>query len=205
MGDLEGMIEEAQDTISTRQAEEEKALFYLIKEVEKIAKKGENSYSEKNGYTITINNDNAVSLLKAFVDVFAEDGEEILKNIEVLTGDLGVTAEDMKENMGMGSPEEIEAMLKDAESVKNSAQKISAELFANYTGEEGKGVFDFRMDVSVKDSEMEMGMEYQMKVKEEKDIKITAPESVMAQEDVDALLEMFNGTALYDDSYDFVA
>lgn len=185
--------------------EAKKAIFYLADEMEKIAKKGENSYSDKDGYTITMNNDNAVSLLKAFVDVFAEDGEEILKNIEVFTGDLGVTADDMKENMGMGSAEDIEALLKEAESVKDSDTKVSVEMNSNYTGAEGEGVFDFEIAATVKDSQMDMGIGFEMKVKEAADLKIAAPESVMAQEDIDALIEMLNGTESYEENSDMDA
>ena len=133
----------AADIESTDTEAVEKAVYYLFDEVEKAAKKAEGVYSAKDGYSIRVNNDNLLSFMGAAVSVFAEDGEDILKNIETITGDLGVSAEDAMNEIGIASEEDMDTFMEQMESEKDEIPGFDFSMTTDYSGKEGAAVWTF--------------------------------------------------------------
>ena len=169
----------------------EKAVYYLIDEVEKAAKKAENVYSSKNGYSINVNNSNMLSFMASGIAVLAEDRDEIIKNIKTVTGDtdMDISIEDAFDKLKISTEEEREKLLEDIRTAKEEMPEFDFTVTADYSGEEGSAVGSFGCSMNVKDSDADITMSVNADIIE-KDVKISAPESVMAQEDIEALLSL---------------
>lgn len=169
----------------------EKAVYYLMDEVEKAAKKAENVYSSKNGYSINVNNSNMLSFMAAGITVLAEDRDEIIKNIKTVTGDadMDISIEDAFDKIKISTEEEREKLLEDIRTAKEEMPEFDFTVAADYSGEEGSAVGSFECSINVKDSDADITMSVNAKITE-KDVKISAPESVMSQEDIEALLSL---------------
>ncbi len=188
----------------------EKAVYYLMDEVEKAAKKAQDVYSSKNGYSISINNSNMLSFMTAAITVLAEDRDEIIKNIKTIVGDetMDISIEDAFDKIKISTEEDREKLLEDIKTAKEEMPEFDFTLTTDYSGEEGSAVGSFGCSMKAKDSDADITMSVDAKIKE-KDVKISAPESVMAQEDIEALLsligidstgditDMFGGTDNY--------
>jgi len=189
----------------------EKAVYYLMDEIEKAAKKAEDVYSSQNGYSISVNNSNMLSFMAAGIGVLAEDREEIIKNIKTVAGDADISIEDAFNEMKISTEEEREKLLEDIKSAKDEMPEFDIAVSADYSGEEGSAVGSFVCNMKVKDSDADMAMSVNMKITENGSVKINAPESVMSQEDIEALLSLMgidsvdDITALFGsaDGYDF--
>lgn len=169
----------------------EKAVYYLIDEVEKAAKKAENVYSSKNEYSINVNNSNMLSFMASGIAVLAEDRDEIIKNIKTVTGDtdMDISIEDAFDKLKISTEEEREKLLEDIRTAKEEMPEFDFTVTADYSGEEGSAVGSFGCSMNVKDSDADITMSVNADIIE-KDVKISAPESVMAQEDIEALLSL---------------
>lgn len=188
----------------------EKAVYYLMDEVEKAAKKAENVYSSQNGYSISINNSNMLSFMTAGITVLAEDRDEIIKNIKTVTGDanMDISIEDAFDKIKISTEEEREKLLEDIRTAKEEMPEFDFTVTADYSGKEGSAVASFECSMNAKDNDADITMSVNAKITE-KDVKISAPKSVMAQEDIEALLsligidsteditDMFGGTDNY--------
>ncbi|MCI8825247.1 MAG: hypothetical protein HFH63_05070 [Lachnospiraceae bacterium] len=188
----------------------EKAVYYLMDEVEKAAKKAENVYSSQNGYSISINNSNMLSFMTAGITVLAEDRDEIIKNIKTVTGDanMDISIEDAFDKIKISTEEEREKLLEDIRTAKEEMPEFDFTVTADYSGKEGSAVASFDCSMNAKDNDADITMSVNAKITE-KDVKISAPKSVMAQEDIEALLsligidsteditDMFGGTDNY--------
>ncbi len=191
----------------------EKAIYYLMDEVEKAAKKAENVYSSQNGYSISINNSNMLSFMTAGITVLAEDRDEIIKNIKTVTGDanMDISIEDAFDKIKISTEEEREKLLEDIRTAKEEMPEFDFTVTADYSGKEGSAVASFGCSMNAKDNDADITMSVNAKITEKdvKDVKISAPKSVMAQEDIEALLsligidsteditDMFGGTDNY--------
>lgn len=169
----------------------EKAVYYLMDEVEKAAKKAEDVYSSKNGYSITVNNSNMLSFMAAGISVLAEDRDEIIKNIKAITGDetMDISIEDAFDKMKISTEEEREKFLEDIRTAKEEMPEFDFTVTADYSGKEGSAAGSFGCSMKAKDSDADITMSANAKITE-KDVTISAPESVMAKEDVEALLSL---------------
>lgn len=188
----------------------EKAVYYLMDEVEKAAKKAQDVYSSKNGYSISVNNANILSFMAAGITVLAEDRDEIIKNIQAVVGDetMDISIEDAFDKIKISTEEEREQLLEDIRTAREEMPEFDFTVTADYSGEEGSAVGSFGCSIKAKDSDADITMSVNAKITE-KDVKISAPESVMAQEDIEALLsligidstediaDMFDGTDGY--------
>ncbi|MDE7307455.1 MAG: hypothetical protein K2N61_02170 [Lachnospiraceae bacterium] len=169
----------------------EKAVYYLMNEVEKAAKKAENVYSSQNGYSISINNSNMLSFMTAGITVLAEDRDEIIKNIKTVTGDanMDISIEDAFDKIKISTEEEREKLLEDIRTAKEEMPEFDFTVTADYSGKEGSTVASFGCSMNTKDNDADITMSVNAKITE-KDVKISAPKSVMAQEDIEALLSL---------------
>lgn len=177
LSDIESMDEEKIQEVS----------LYLLEEVEKIAKAADGAYSTKDGYTITVNQDNLVSVMGAFIGVFAEDGEEIIEKIESITGDLGVSADELNEELKETDMEELESEL---ESEMEDFGDFEFSMSADCTGKEGAAVCTIGYGFNADIEGVKMNIALNCKITENDDVSIKAPSSVMAEEDLNALLSL---------------
>ena len=123
----------------------EKAVYYLMDEVEKAAKKAENVYSSQNGYSISINNSNMLSFMTAGITVLAEDRDEIIKNIKTVTGDanMDISIEDAFDKIKISTEEEREKLLEDIRTAKEEMPEFDFTVTADCSGKEGSAVASF--------------------------------------------------------------
>lgn len=166
------------------------AVYYLMDEVEKAAKNAEGVYSSKDGYSISVNQDNVLSFIGAGISVFAEDGDEIIRNLETITGDLGVSAEDAMNSMGIGSEEDMNKVMEELESSREEIPDFDFNMITDYSGTEGAAVWTFGYEMKFNAEGIDMTMSVNTEITENSDVKVKVPESVMDQEDVEALLSM---------------
>lgn len=151
-----------------------------------------------------------LSFMAAAITVLAEDRDEIIKNIKTIVGDetMDISIEDAFDKIKISTEEDREKLLEDIKTAKEEMPEFDFTLTTDYSGEEGSAVGSFGCSMKAKDSDADITMSVDAKIKE-KDVKISAPESVMAQEDIEALLsligidstgditDMFGGTDNY--------
>jgi hypothetical protein len=203
-------------------AKAQDATVYFIEELEKIAKKADGAYSEKDGYTITVTKNNLSSLAEAFCSVVSEDAEDLVSKLKDLLGDdyldeLGVNADDLDEAVEELKDLNYDDYKDDFEGEIEELEDLDYTVSTNYTGTEGAAVWTFDVGVSINVEGTAVTCAINTKVTENQNVKITAPDSVMAEDDVNALLsmagidsvddfiQMFTGNSYdYDyDDYDF--
>ena len=178
--------------------EVEKAVYYLMDEIEKAAKKAQDVYSSERGYSINVNNSNMLSFMGAVINVLAEDRDEIIKNIKTVAGDVDVSIEDAFDKMKISTEEDREKFLEDIKSAKEEMPDFDFEISTDYSGNEGSAVWSFECNMKAKDSDADISMSVNTKVKENDNVKVKAPESVMAKEDIDALLSLMGIESIED-------
>lgn len=215
--DVSDEMDEIKDTLNDEDTIKklQKSAAYLLSEAEKIAKEADGVYSSKDGYTIEINNDNAVSLVKAFIKVFAEDGEDIMKSIQDIVGDMGVSADDAISEI-TSDPEKLQKDLEDAMN-EDDMPDFSLKIGTDYSGEEGAAVWTLSYGIDLKMDNDNMSANVECKVSEDQDVKVKAPDSVMDEEDIKSILALAGidlsdlsdlirsyGSGVYDDfDYDY--
>lgn len=151
-----------------------------------------------------------LSFMTAGITVLAEDRDEIIKNIKTVTGDanMDISIEDAFDKIKISTEEEREKLLEDIRTAKEEMPEFDFTVTADYSGKEGSAVASFDCSMNAKDNDADITMSVNAKITE-KDVKISAPKSVMAQEDIEALLsligidsteditDMFGGTDNY--------
>lgn len=168
---------------------------YLLGEVEKVAKGASNAYSDKNGYKISINNGNIVSFMLSFIDVFREDGDEIIKNIEKVVGDTGISAEDLLEEINAMEDEDLDEAKEAMESsIDDMGGDISLDVAANATDKE----WTFGYTIGFEADGAKADIAFDTKITKNDDVSIKAPSSVMEEEDVNAILSLMGFDSMDD-------
>lgn len=121
---------------------------------------------------------------------------------------MDISIEDAFDKIKISTEEEREKLLEDIRTAKEEMPEFDFTVTADYSGKEGSAVASFGCSMNAKDNDADITMSVNAKITE-KDVKISAPKSVMAQEDIEALLsligidsteditDMFGGTDNY--------
>ncbi len=183
---------------------------YMISEVEKAVKKAEDAYSDKDGFEITVNNKNLSSVVEQVLAVANKDADDIASKL------MSVVTDDMLEAMGAGEDinvkdgeeeiaealkevkfEDIEDDLKDAEDALDYEFTFSTDL----SGEEGALVWDckYAFDMDMEGTAVTVACTMNVK---EGDVKVSAPKSVMDQDEVKEVISTLFNVDSVDDVID---
>lgn len=163
------------------------ATYYMVDVVEKILKETDDAYSTKDGISVTINNKNLNSFVESALTVIVEDATEIVKELEVITGDLGVSEDEIKEAMKDVDIKEVMEEFKEEMEGFDEACDFSVDYDINYEDDTFKT--DMKMVINVKEEPaVKMTMSANASIKKDEKAKVEAPKSVISEEDVEAFV-----------------
>lgn len=152
---------------------------YISEEVYKAVRTGDKSAITQKGdvYTITINKSNINKVLKGFAKVIEKDGDKIFSKIKGIYGDPGFTAAELTSMASLLETYDVATLLGDS-------GKFELKISSEYT--DGKHDMNLLLTADVEGVGIELGIK---SLKEEKkDLKVTAPKSVIPKEELEALI-----------------
>lgn len=165
------------------------AIKFVLEEIEKIAKKAD-GYSEDNGYTLTINKDNVYDWVKNGIDVVVSDIDKFYEKLEAVVGEKlssEISKEDIEKVKEQYSEIDDEKWNELKESLEDELKDISQLELKFNASQEGDsvqlsigtviGMDSDRVDITIK-----------CKFTPEDSVEITAPDSVITEEELNELM-----------------
>lgn len=180
-------LEDLESELSNMYSDETvEASCYIVEEVEKALKSVSSAYSDKDGIKITINNDNMADVMESVLKVLVEDVDDIMKNLQVLVGDME-ELDDVKATLKeLDLDEEMEGFESEMESF-NDVCDFSMTMTADADDDSQKAGLNMTFNIK-EDPKTKITMSFTSKNKKSDSIKISAPVSVISTEDIEALL-----------------
>lgn len=170
---------------------------FIIKELEKIAKKA-GTYSDKDGYVLTLTKDNMIDWIKSGAEVLIADMDDVYKNITLILGDeIEITEDDLESIQDAYEELEKEDWDEMEKEFKDSMSEMD-DLSLSISAKEDGDAYIYGVETSFGVDEIDVNFSMKYKIFEDKDASVKAPGSLVSEEDVAAILSIL-GISSVDD------